>query len=145
MNTNVTRHCGILPAVHKQYGYEKERVNPYEYPWQVAIMDTYYNYKCGAGLIGPRHVITSSYCVKGGESDVRVRIGEFDLSTDRNYLETYKNTEYSVCKIHRYYNGELVSCIRVIKYHIVCFVLESTIMLFFLLISSSTIRQQLPG
>jgi secreted trypsin-like serine protease len=105
---NQTRQCGILPSVHHQYGYEKDRVAFGEYPWQVAIMDSYYNYKCAGGLLSPRHVITSSYCVdQMSEDQIRVRVGEWDLQSDRHYQEVYKNYELSVCKKHPFYYGKI--------------------------------------
>ena len=106
---NATRRCGILPAVHRnEYGYERERVAFGEYPWQVAILDSYQTYLGAGAIISPRHVITSAKALKGKDDyDLRVRIGEYDLESDHNYLEVYKNYEISVCKRHSYYSGGL--------------------------------------
>ncbi|CAL8106527.1 unnamed protein product [Orchesella dallaii] len=101
---NSTRHCGILPTVHSQYGYLKDRVSFGEYPWQVQILDNYNNYKCAGGLLSPRHVITSAYCVDNIDVyTLRVRVGDWDIQSDKNYQEVYKNYELTVCKKHPFY------------------------------------------
>jgi len=51
-----------------------------------------------------RHILTSAKAIQGkAETDLVVRIGEYDLQSDHNYLEAYKNYEIAVSKIHHYY------------------------------------------
>lgn len=73
-------------------------------------MDNYNNYKCAGGLISPRHVITSSYCVDNMDVyNIRVRVGDYDIQTDKNYQEVYKNYELTVCKKHPFYPSKYCS------------------------------------
>jgi len=100
---NNTRRCGVQPTVHR-HGLANDRVTFGEYPWVVAILDTYNTYKSSGVLITPRHVLTAGNGVSGyNANDLVVRVGDYDLQTDHNYLEVYKNYEIPVCKKHFYY------------------------------------------
>jgi len=104
-DANQTSRCGVLPTVHHPEGYEQDRAAFGEYPWQVAILDDYQNFKCSGGMLTLRYIITSAQCVAGLAVDkIRVRIGEYDILTDKNYREVYKNYEATVCKKHPYYS-----------------------------------------
>jgi len=104
-DANLTSKCGVLPTVHRPEGYEYGRASFGEYPWQVAILDDYQTFKCSGGILTGRYIITSAQCVAGLAVDkIRVRIGEYDMLTDKNYVEVLKNYEATVCKKHPYYN-----------------------------------------
>jgi hypothetical protein len=101
---NNTRRCGVQPTVHR-HGFPQDKTTFGEYPWVVAILDTYQVYRCSGVLITPRHVLTAGSCVAGyNAGDIVVRLGDYDLQTDHNYLEVYKNYELAVCKKHFFYS-----------------------------------------
>ncbi|CAL4062174.1 unnamed protein product, partial [Meganyctiphanes norvegica] len=61
-----------------------------EYPWQVAILSRDLEYRCGGVVVGKRHIITVAHCVEDiSASDILVRVGDFDLSSDEEKYPSY--------------------------------------------------------
>ncbi|XP_013170762.1 PREDICTED: serine protease easter-like isoform X1 [Papilio xuthus] len=61
------------------------RTTLYEFPWLAIIMHktdgNSLSMNCGGSLINARYVLTAAHCIKGREV-AKVRIGEYDLSTE---------------------------------------------------------------
>ncbi|ODM94501.1 putative serine protease 46 [Orchesella cincta] len=105
---NTSYHCGVIPDTNYELyrkssdPYEVADVVPYgKFPWIVLIV--YKNQVvCQGTLIHANLVLTSANCIPDYTSleYYEIRFGDWDLLTDYNEYEAYKDKELRVCSRH---------------------------------------------
>ncbi|ODM94495.1 hypothetical protein Ocin01_12178 [Orchesella cincta] len=94
---NISTHCGVVPVSNDDF-YAGTDISPFgKYPFVVVIEDDYYNFVCQGVMVHWRYVLTSSSCIYGSTDKYRVRFGDWDLLTNYNEYEPYKNFNTRIC------------------------------------------------
>ncbi|XP_068200846.1 protein masquerade-like [Palaemon carinicauda] len=82
-----------------------------EHPWQAAILKDAHGesvYVCGAALITDRHALTAAHCVNSlHSSELKVRLGEWDVSGETEFLEHLDVPVAEIRSHPQYYAGNL--------------------------------------